>query len=217
MDNDLLKTALSEALSERALQEIPLKKHCFSFKYRLRRHKICKREFEMQFSYIPLRGMPKAAFIILLLSILTLAACAAVQIIRGFTQRDYEGYSVLSPLSENGKSCITEFYWLPKGTGCKYLGRELTYSGENIAEVFSRYEYEGKLLTLRQSLPVGEIHLDTENGVLAPFEYNGLYGWEYDNIFTSRTCWQQDGYMFALNVSDENAAEKLIQDIEIYF
>lgn len=217
MENDLLKRALSETLSERAMQEIPLRNHRFSLRHKFRRHKNSKAEYEIPYSHIPLRRMPKAAFIIILLSLFSLAACAAVQIIRGFTQREYNGYSVLSPLSEGERNCITEFYWLPKSTGCKYLGRELTYSGENIAEVFSRYEYNGKLLTLWQTLPVGEIYLDTENGTLMPLEYNGLYGWEYDNTVTNRSCWQQDGYMFALNTEDKNAAEKLIQDIEIYY
>lgn len=217
MGNDLLKTALSEMLSERAMQEIPLKKHRFSLKYRLNRRKNSKAEYESPCSYVPLRRMPRAAFIIILLSLLFLAACTAVQLIRGFAQREYKGYSVLSPMAESERNSVTEFYWLPKSTGCKYLGRELTYRGENIAEVFSRYEYEGKLLTLWQTLPVGEIYLDTENGSLVPIEYNGLYGWNYDNNYTSRTCWQQDGYMFAIDVSDENAAEKLIQDMEIYY
>ncbi len=216
MENDLLKRALSETLSERAMQDISFRKHRFSLKYILRRRKLCRKEYEDSYSHIPLRHMPKAAFIIILLSLLSLAACAAVQIIRGFTQREYNGYSVLSPLFEGDRSSVTEFYWLPKSTGCKYLGRELTYSGENIAEVFSRYEYNGKLLTLWQTLPVGEIYLDTENGTLIPLEYNGLYGWEYDNNITSRTCWQQDGYMFALNTEDKSAAERLIQNIEIY-
>ncbi len=217
MENDMLKTALSEMLSERAMQEIPLKKHRFSLKYRLNRRKNSKAEYESPCSYVPLRRMPRAAFIIILLSLLFLAACTAVQLIRGFAQREYKGYSVLSPMAEGEKNSVTEFYWLPKSTGCKYLGRELTYSGENIAEVFSRYEYEGKLLTLWQTLPVGEIYLDTENGSLVPIEYNGLYGWNYDNNYTSRTCWQQDGYMFAIDVSDEKAAEKLIKDMEIYY
>ena len=215
MENDLLKTALSETLSERAMQEIPLRKHRFSFKYRLNRRKNSKAEYE--FTRSPLRRMPKAAFIIILLSLLSLAACTAVQLIRGFAQREYKGYSVLSPMAESERSSVTEFYWLPKSTGCKYLGRELTYRGENIAEVFSRYEYEGKLLTLWQTLPVGEMYLDTENGSFTPIEYNGFYGWNYDNNYTSRTCWQQDGYMFAIDVSDEKAAEKLMRDIEIYF
>lgn len=217
MENDLLKRALSETLSERAFQEIPLEKHRFSLKYRLRRGRYCKREFKIPLSYISLRRMPKAAFIIILLSIFTLAACAAVQIIRDFTKTDYDGYSVLSPLAETNRNCITEFYWLPKSTGCKYLGREITYSGENIAEVFSRYEYNGGLLTLWQTLPVGEIYLDTDNGTLIPFEYKGLCGWEYSNNISNRSCWQQDGYMFALNAEDKNSAEKLIQDIEIYY
>ena len=217
MENDLLKTALSEMLSERAMQEIPIKKHRFSLKYRLNRCKNSRAEYESPCSYVSLRRMPRAAFIIILLSILFLAACTAVQLIRGFAQREYKGYSVLSPMAESERNSVTEFYWLPKSTGCKYLGRELTYSGENIAEVFSRYEYEGKLLTLWQTLPVGEMYLDTENGSLAPVEYNGLYGWNYDNNYTNRTCWQQDGYMFAIDVSDENAAEKLIQDMEIYY
>lgn len=217
MENELLKRALSETLSERAMQKIPLKKHRFTLGYKLRRRKNSKAEYEIPYSHVPLRRMPKAAFIIILLSLLSLAACAAVQIIRGFTQREYKGYSVLSPLSGGERSCITEFYWLPKSTGCKYLGRELTYSGENIAEVSSRYEYEGKLLTLWQTLPVGEMYLDTENGMLDSVEYNGFYGWNYDNNYTSLTCWQQDGYMFTINSTDENAAEKLMQNIEIYY
>lgn len=217
MENELLKRALSETLSKRAEQKILLRSHRFSLKYRLRRHKLCRTEYEFSYSYMPLRRIPKAAFIILLLSVLTLVACTAVQIIRGFTQREYNGYSVLSPLSEGTRNCITEFYWLPESTGCKYLGREITYSGENIAEVFSRYEYNGKLLTLWQTLPVGEIYLDTENGTLMPLEYSGFYGWEYDNNVTSRTCWQQNGYMFALNTENRNAAEKLIKDMEIYY
>lgn len=161
--------------------------------------------------------MPKTAFILLLLALISLAACTAVQIIRGFSQKSYEGYSVLSPLSEGDKNFITEFYWLPKSTGCKYLGREVTYSGENIAEVFSRYEYNGKLLTLWQTLPVGEISLDTENGMLTPFEYSGLYGWEYDNRISSQTCWQQDGYMFTINAQDKDMTEELIKNLEIYY
>ena len=217
MGNDLLKTTLSEMLSERAMQEIPLKKHRFSLKYRLNRRKNSRAEYESPCSYVPLRRMPRAAFIIILLSLLFLAACTAVQLIRGFAQREYKGYSVLSPMAESERNSVTEFYWLPKSTGCKYLGRELTYRGENIAEVFSRYEYEGKLLTLWQTLPVGEMYLDTENGFLAPIEYNGFYGWNYDNNYTNRTCWQQDGYMFAIDVSDEKAAERLIKNMEIYY
>ncbi len=216
MENDLLKAALLETLSERALQEISNEKHRFSLKYRMNRRKNCKAEYEIPYSYIPLRRMPKAALIIILLSLLSLAACAATQIIRGFTQKNYEGYSALSPLSEGTRNCITEFYWLPKDTGCKYLGREITYSGENIAEVFSRYEYNGKLLTLWQTLPVGEMYVDTENGALMSIEYNGLYGWEYDDNIISRSCWQQDGYMFVINAQDKDVTEKLIKNIEIY-
>lgn len=217
MENDLLKKALSETLSERALQEIPLKKYRFSLSYKLRRRKICKQEFEFPRSRSSLRYMPKAALIILLLAVLSLAACAAVKLIRGFTKSDYEGYSILSPLSKGDRNSITEFYWLPKSTGCKYLGREVTYRGEEIAEVFSRYEYNGKLLTLWQTLPVGEIGLDTKSGALTPFEHSGLYGWEYSNGITSRTCWQQDGYMFAINAQDNDRTEELIEDLEIYY
>ena len=217
MKNDLLKTALSETLSERAMQEIPAVGHSFSLKYRLRRRKICKSEFEIPHSYIPLRRIPKAALIIILLSLLCLAACAVAQAIRGFTKTNYGGYSVLSPLSESGKDCVTEFYWLPKTADCKYLGREITYSGENITEVFSRYEYNGKLLTLRQSLPAGEMYFDTENGSIAPAEYNGFYGFSYDNRVLNLTCWQQDGYMFMLDTEDINSAEALIKNIEIYY
>ena len=76
------------------MQDISLRKHRFSFKYILRRRKICGTEYEAAYLPILLRRMPKAAFIIILLSLLSLAACAAVQIIRGFTEREYKGYVI---------------------------------------------------------------------------------------------------------------------------
>ena len=210
MDDELLRIALADTLSERTLS-IPSDEHRFSLRYRLKRHSMCR--CTEKAPKVSLRRMPRAVLVLILLAAMALTACTAVSVIRRMIRTDYDGYSVLAPNSYGERSCVTDFYWLPKSTGCKYIGRQVFYDGAVIRQVISNYDCAGRLLSLTQTIPDGYNVINTEYSELTSAQ-NGIFRHEMGD--TQLYFWEQDGYVFTMSVQGSEKAEHYINSIEIY-
>lgn len=210
MDDELLRIALADTLSERTLS-IPSDEHRFSLRYMLKRHSMCR--CTEKAPKVSFRRMPRAVLVLILLAAMALTACTAVSVIRRMVRTDYDGYSVLAPNSYGERSCVTDFYWLPKSTGCKYIGRQVFYDGAEIRQVISNYDCGGMLLSLTQTIPDGYNVINTEYSELTSAR-NGIFRHEMGD--TQLYFWEQDGYVFTMSVQGNEKAEHYINSIEIY-
>lgn len=210
MDDEVLRIALADTLSERTLS-IPSDEHRFSLRYRLKRRSMCR--CTGRAPKVSLRRMPRAVLVLILLAAMALTACTAVSVIRRMIRTDYDGYSVLAPNSYGERSCVTEFYWLPKSTGCKYIGRQLIYDGAEIYQVISSYDCGGRILSLTQTIPNGYNVINTEYSELTSAR-NGVY--RHNMGDTQLYFWEQDGYMFTMSLQGDESAERYIHSIEVY-
>ena len=210
MNDELLRMALAAALSERTVSE-PAAEHRFSLRYRIKRRYLCR--CAEKSPRVPLRRVPRAVLVLILLAVTALTACTAVSVICRMVRTDHEGYSVLAPNSYGERSCVTDFYWLPKSTGCKYIGRQVIYDGAEIYQVISSYDCGGKLLSLTQTVPNGYQVVNTRYSELTSAR-NGVYMHEMGNV--QMYFWEQNGYMFTMSLQGEGNAQRYINSIEIY-
>lgn len=210
MDDELLRIALADTLSERTLS-IPSDEHRFSLRYRLKRRSMCR--CTEKAPKVSLRRMPRAILVLILIAAIALTACTAVSVIRRMIRTDYDGYSVLAPNSYGERSCVTDFYWLPKSTGCKYIGRQLFYDKSEIYQVISNYDCCGMTLTLTQSIPNAYNIINTRYSELVS-DRNGIYMHQMGDV---QICyWEQDGYIFTLSMQGKEKIERYIHSIEVF-
>lgn len=209
MDDELLRIALADTLSERTVS-VPTEEHRFSLRYRLKKRSLCRCTDAPRVS---LRRMPRALLVLILLAVMALTACTAASVIRRMIRTDYDGYSMLAPNSYGERSCVTEFYWLPKSTGCKYIGRQVIYDGAEIRQVISSYDCGGRLLSLTQTIPNGYNVINTEYSELTSMR-NGVYRHEMGDL--PLYFWEQDGYVFTMSLQGGENMERYINSIEIY-
>lgn len=215
IDDELLKAALAEALSEDFDRydiqddETP---HRFSLAYRIRKRSVFKlakrcekKEPLTERRHMPLRRLALIMAIVAVIVVLSIGAYAAyVLFINGFVFDVYKDHSELTfnPSMYEIKDTITEYYFLPPESGCVYVDEML----DDITTIYE-YRLNGRLLLLVQDAGVysgGNYIVNTENAELYEASVNGNDGFivikhrENEDDGTS-IYWVMDEYLFEIS------------------